>query len=901
MENFAWHSQKADEVFRKLESSDKGLSGKEGSERLERFGPNQLVESKGETPLQMFLDQFKNFLVVILIFAAAISASLGFLQGSEDEMIEAVAIIVVILFITVVGFIQEYRADKAMQALKGMVSLDAGVLRDGRFVRIPAKKLVPGDVLVLEAGDRIPVDARLFEVIDFRVDEAALTGESVPAGKDVVILAAETDLADRRNMVYMGTHATYGKAKAVVVGTGMGTELGRIAETIQSMEREKTPLQMRLDRVGKQVGIIVLVLCAIVFAAGVMTEEEITFDVIVYMGIAAIALAVAAVPEGLPGVVTVTLAKGMREMAKKNAIVKKLNAVETLGSTTVICSDKTGTLTRNEMTVRKILVAGNVLAVSGEGYKPAGEFTLDGEAYDRANPDLQLLLRASTLCNNASLENVSDGKWKITGDPTEAALVVAASKADLWQGGLHKEYPRIAEIPFSSERKMMSTVHKEPGGGRVAYVKGAPDVIINLCGSFVVDGRIKKLSGADRERILSVNDEFASNALRVLGVAFRTLGEGEKLNSNLERDLVYAGLLGMIDPPREDATQAVKVASEAGIKSVMITGDHKLTAVAVGKEMGLYHEGDLVLTGAELEEVSEEDFRDIVEKVVIYARVSPEHKLRIVDALKKNGHIVAMTGDGVNDAPALKRSDIGVSMGITGTDVAKEASDMVLVDDNFASIVAAVKEGRGIYSNIKLFIKYLLSCNIGEVLTIFVGLMVFSRLPLTPLQILWMNFLTDAAPALALAWNPPDPDVMQRKPRDPKENIINKSTVARFFAVGALMASGTLILFWMNLGSAGDKAVTIAFTTIIMFQMFYALSCRSDKFPLFRVGLFSNRYLVLAIILSLSLQFLVIYFPPLQNIFKTVPLDVSDWLMILGVSSTAFIVPELWKLRTIRK
>jgi len=701
----------------------------------------------------------------------------------------------------------------------------------------------------------------------------------------------DTGLADRLNMVYMGTHVAYGKGKAVVVATGMGTELGRIADKIAYMENDPTPLQKKLDVIGKQIGVIVLVVCVVIFAMGLLNTKEISRETLIYLFMVSVAVAVAAVPEGLPAVVTVALAKGMRSMAKKNALVKRLSAVETLGSTTVICSDKTGTLTRNEMTVRRIYLGGRSIDVSGEGYNPEGEFTFEGKPFDRDYADMQLLLRIAALCNNSSLENV-DGRWRIVGDPTEAALLVVASKAGISYDVAMQQYPRVAEIPFSSERKRMSTVHVAPSSGRVVYVKGGPDIVLSLCTRILVDGDERPMSEADRKAVLAANEAYAGSALRVLAVAFRPLADHEEYNSGLERDLVFVGLLGMIDPPREDATAAVHVAREAGIKIVIITGDHLLTAVAVAKEMGIYHDGDRALTGSELEKLSDADFASMVEDIVIYARVSPEHKLRIVSALKAGGHIVAMTGDGVNDAPALKKADIGIAMGVTGTDVAKEAGDMVLVDDNFASIVAAVEEGRGIYANIQLFIKFLLSGNISEVLAIFVAMLAWSRIPLTALQILVINLLTDAAPAIALAWNPVDPGVMKRAPRDPDENIISVSNFANFLFAGGFIAAITLGLFYF---SSEEKAVTMAFAGIITAEMFYSLSCRSEK-SILSAGLFSNRYLILAVVFSFVSQLVLIYVPVFQDIFNTVPLGFGDWMNIVAVSSTVFILPEIWKI-----
>jgi len=882
----SWHSIEKTDVYEKLSSSEDGLSEAESSKRLESYGVNELKREKRITPLQLFLNQFKDFLVLILIASALVSLGIGFIQHTEEEVVEALAILVVVAFITIVGFVQEFKAEKELEALKKMVSPEAIVVRDGEQVKIDAKLIVPGDILVLEAGDKVPADARIIEEIDLRVNESALTGESLPVQKEDVILTEKTPLADRRNMVYTGTIVTYGKARAVVVETGMNTELGKIAGHIQDIESEKTPLQIRLDTVGKQIGLIVIVLSIIMFIIGLISGAGSPITLF----LAAVALAVAAVPEGLPAVVTVTLARGMRKMVEKHAIVRRLTAVETLGSTTVICSDKTGTLTRNEMTVRKIYVGGDQASVTGRGYEPKGDFSLD-----KNRKDLRLLLEISSLCNNSSLTKTG-GSWTIVGDPTEASLVVAASKAGLWQKNLKKEYPRVGELPFSSERKMMTTLHKNPGGVEVAYVKGALDIILGLCTKVILGGREVELTDERRDDILSMNDEYTSQALRVLGMAYRKVPKGLS-HDEIEKDLVFVGFAGMIDPPRIDAVNAIKVCNTAGIRTVMITGDHKGTAVAVATEMGLFTGKEKVLEGVDLEEISDEELEDVVGEVAIYARVSPEHKLRIVNALKKQGEIVAMTGDGVNDAPALKKADIGVAMGITGTEVSKEAADMVLADDNFASIVSAVEEGRGIFDNIKLFIKYLLSCNIGEVLTIFIGIIGWARLPLLPLQILWMNLLTDAAPALALGFNPKDPDIMERPPRDPEEGIITKQTLTRFLGIGILMSAGTLIVFALMLSQDPGKAQTLAFTTLVLFQMFYVLSCRSEKFTLFKVGLLSNAYLILAVVFSVLMHIAVVSIPFLQDIFNTVSLSYSDWFIAVAISSTAFIIPEALKLR----
>jgi len=925
----AWNKSESD-VLDELGSGSGGLRNGEADERLAIYGRNEIKESKSKGALDMFIDQFRNFLVIILIFAALVSAYIGFTEHSFDELVEAAAILVVIAFIVVVGFIQEYRAEKEMEALKKMVSPTAVVIRGGVKMVVDAWALVPGDVIEIEAGDRIPADARILNSIDFKADEAILTGESLPVSKHTQVVEADSTLGDRRNMLYMATSAAYGKCSAAVTATGMSTELGKIASRIQEIEKEKTPLQKRLDVAGKQIGLIVLILCALIFLTGLINGVN-----IVTIFLTAVSLAVAAVPEGLPAVVTVTLARGMRRMLKRNALVRKLTAVETLGATTVICTDKTGTLTRNEMTVRRLYSMDNIFEVSGEGYNPEGVFSLGDKTVNPADEGLDFLLSAGALCNNASLNKTETG-YSITGDPTEACMLVCAQKANISLSDLYAEYPRISEMPFTSERKRMSTVHKKPDGKRVVYVKGAPDVLIGLCTGLYGSNRIEPLDVESRERIINVSDSLAGDALRVLGCAFRELDDDEILDEdNLEKNLVFIGLQGMLDPPRDGVGESIQICRDAGIKTVMITGDHALTAKAIGAEIGLFEEGDILVTGADLEKMSIDDLKDRVEQIVIYARVNPEHKLNIVGALKEKGHIVAMTGDGVNDAPALKKSDIGVAMGITGTDVSKEASDMVLTDDNFNSIVSAVEEGRGIYDNIVLFITYLLSCNIGEVLTVFcvvASLMVFGESPLIPLQILWMNLLTDAAPALALGFNPPDPDVMRRRPRDPRESIINRRNLISFMGIGVLIAAGVILLFYVNLPTdmheinpktpdGADKLEdelmrprTIAFTGLVMFQMFYVLSCRSKKYPLFRLGLFSNRYLIIAVLFSVLMQFFVVYLTDLMSYFNesgiiytvlyliwgafdTVPLTLNDWVIVVLVSSTAFILPELMKYR----
>jgi len=703
-----WHAVDVEGVLHKLLTSTVGLSHEEAKRRLMEFGPNELVEKKKISPLEIFASQFKNFLILILLAAVAVSAIIG-------EFVDAIVIFAIVIACAILGFIQEYRAERTMEALKRMAAARARVIRGGEEIEISARELVPGDIIVLRAGDRVPADSRLIEAINLKVDEAPLTGESVPVEKQTESIQEEVAVADRNNVVFMGTNTTYGRGRAVVTDTGMRTEFGKIAELVQAAEEPPTPLETRLEKIGKWLGLICIAVCAIVALVGVARGRP-PLEMLIF----GVALAVAAVPEALPAVVTVALAIGMQRMAKRNAVVRKLPAVETLGCTTVICSDKTGTLTRNEMTVRRLFVNDKTITVTGEGYEPKGEFRVEksGEQHTALDPQkddhIASLLRIATLCNDARLKS-TDGAWTIEGDPTEGALVVTAAKAGIWQEKLREQYPRIGEVPFTSERKRMSTIHTTPEGGKVVYVKGAPEIILERCAFIFKDGEVKKLSGGEKEAILEINRKMASEALRILGMAYKKLPKTvQSFNpEDVESDLIFVGLMGMIDAPREEAIKAVGICERSGIKVVMVTGDHKDTAIAVGRELGL--KNGRVLTGAEMDAMSDDDLEKIVEETTIYARVSPEHKTRIVKALRKNGHIVAMTGDGVNDAPALKNSDIGVAMGITGTDVAKEASDIVLVDDNFATIVAAVEEGRGIYDNIK---KYLAYCRfVGSIFT----------------------------------------------------------------------------------------------------------------------------------------------------------------------------------------
>ncbi|MFC2154249.1 cation-translocating P-type ATPase [Candidatus Altiarchaeota archaeon] len=899
MPEVLWHTLSGDDVLEKLESNPDGLSKEEVSKRLERFGRNELEEFGGETLFQMFLRQLKDFLIIILIFAAAISLGVAYFEGSLEEAIDAVVILIIVVFIVVVGFYQEYSAKRELEALKKILTPSAVVVRDGHKRKIDAGEVVPGDILFLESGDRISADCRIISCTSLRVDEAALTGESNPVGKNTDSAEAEAIIADQKNMVFMGTSVVYGKARAVVVATGMETELGKIASRIQTIEEEQTPLQSRLEELGKKIGWAVIVICLVVFGVGLLFQSRHPME----MFLIAVALAVAAVPEGLPGVVTVALSTGMKRMVRRNVIVRRLLAVETLGSTTVICSDKTGTLTRNEMTVRRVYVDGADVEITGEGYEPEGEFLSEGKEF-KISEAAELLIRIGMICNNAEIDR-SEEKPKVTGDPTEACLIVLGEKAGILKSELEKETPEVDEIPFEAERKRMTTINETPGG-RMAYMKGAPDIVLELCDRIFEDGKERKLTPEDKKKILAKTDDMASNAMRVLATAYRKLEGNEK---EIENDLVFVGLTGLIDPPREDAKEAVQVCKQAGIRLVMITGDHLLTAKAIGKEVH-FAETDEALTGRDLDKISDEELRETVKTVSIYARVSPDHKFRIVDALRKNGQVVAMTGDGVNDAPALKLADIGVAMGIAGTDVSKEASDMVLTDDNFTSIVAAVEEGRGIYDNIRKFFAYLISGNIVEVAVIFLSIVSGLPVALTAAQILLINLVTDGLPALALGVDPFEPKAMEQKPRKRDEHIYaNLQPFILYYPIIATAVTFGLFATAYQTTMNVAYAQTVAFLSIALFELYQAYASRSTKFPSLEVGIFKNPWLTLAVLFSLGVCLAIVYVPfpvpyldlTLPEIFDTFPLPYSEFMKILVVSSLGFIYLEAAKYRLSRR
>ena len=872
-----WHALSAEQVFAQLNADPAGLTSAEAARRLAEYGPNELRAADRVSPWAVLLSQFKNVLIIILLVATALSAVLG-------HGVEAIAIAVIVLLAVLLGFVQEYRAERAIEALRRMAALTATVLRDGEEMEIPARDLAPGDVILLRAGDVVPADARLVEAVNLQIEEAALTGESVPVEKHTAPLAnGQLALGDRKNLVYSGTVATYGRGRAAVIATGMNTEFGKITGMLQTVEAGKTPLQENLDRMGKTLAKAALVIVALIVALGLLRGQP-----FIEMFIFGIALAVAVVPEALPAVVTISLALGVQRMVKRNALVRRLPVVEALGSTTVICSDKTGTLTRDEMTVRKIFVAGRLLEVSGAGYEPHGSFAQDGVPVIPSGPLLELL-RGAALASDARLVE-RDGHWDIKGDPTEGALVVAADKAGQHRADLETQFPRVNEIPFTSETKRMTTLHAT-ANGPVAYAKGAAEIILDSCAWVLTEDGAQPLDGAAREVILAQGRQMAGAALRVLGIATKPDASIE----NAEHAMTFLGLVGMIDPPRSEAKAAIQACELAGIKVAMITGDHPLTAQAVARELGLLKTGRSV-TGAQLEAMDDAEFEREVEGIEVYARVSPAHKLRVVTALQQHGHIVAMTGDGVNDAPALKKADIGIAMGITGTDVSKEAASMTLTDDNFASIVAAVEEGRGIFGNIKKYLMYLLSSNIGEIGLMAGATLLGLPLPLTAVQLLYVNLVTDGLPALALAVDPPEKDLMRRKPRDPRTGIFTRPVVT-LMTVGGLwstIANLGLFIWALNSGRSTAEAMTMTFVSLVLIQFFKAYNYRSDRNSVLDRP-FANKWLNLAVASQLALMALVIYWPFLHDVFGTFYLTLEDWLIVVVMAFTVSPVLELAK------
>jgi len=874
-----WHTLAAEAVVSSQKTSLAGLSQNEAVRRLAETGPNELQAARQISPWSILIEQFKNLLIIILLIAVVISAFLG-------HEIESIAIGVIVLFAVGLGFVQEYRAERAIEALRKMAAPTATVLRDEVETEIPSRELVPGDLVLLRAGDRIPADLRLVESINLQIEEASLTGESVAVEKHCDALPdGELALGDRKNMAYAGTAATYGRGRGVAVATGMSTEFGKIARMLQTIEAGKTPLQENLDRLGQTLARAAFVIVAVILVLGLFRGQP-----FVEMLVFGIALAVAVVPEALPAVVTISLAIGVQRMVKRNALMRRLAAVETLGSTSVICTDKTGTLTKDEMTVRKVFVAGRVLDVSGTGYEPAGHFSRGGLTLEPTEA-LKALLRAATLASDAHIVySEQEERWRVKGDPTEGALVVAAAKAGFKKADLDEEYPRVSEIPFTSETKRMTTLHAG-ADGLVAYSKGAPEFILASCVKQLMEDAVVPLDATSREEIVDTARLMASEALRILAVASKSKATLE----NAEHEMTFLGLVGMIDPPRPEAKAAIQMCEQAGIRPVMITGDHPLTAQAVAQELGLL-KGGRVVTGAELEDMSEDEFDREVENVEVYARVSPAHKLRVVTALQKKGHVVAMTGDGVNDAPALKKADIGVAMGITGTDVTKEAAAMTLTDDNFASIVAAVEEGRGISGNIKKYLMYLLSSNIGEI-----GLMAGASLaglplPLSAVQILYVNLATDGLPALALAVDPPEPDLMRRGPRNPRAGIFTRPVVSLMLAGGiwSTIINAGIFAWALKSGRTQDEAMTMVFVQLVLTEFFKAYNFRSDRHSAL-IRPFANKWLNAAIVWELILLTLIVYVPFLHAPFGTYSLPWFDWAIVITLAATVAPVLEAAK------
>ena len=887
-----WYQQSPEEVAQSLDTSlTTGLSSGSAQSKLETFGPNELKEQEGKSFLQKLIAQFSDFLILILIAAALISVFVG-------EAKDAIVIMSIVIINALLGLYQEGKAEKALEALKKMASPTAKVLRDGNPQEISSSQLVPGDLVILETGDIIPADLRLVESSNLKVEEASLTGESVPVEKRAQeTYSEEVSLGDRHNMAYMSTIITYGRGRGIVVETAEGTEIGKIAAMIQTFEEEPTPLQRKLNQLGKVLGMTTIAVCVAVFGIGLLQGRE-----ILEMFMVSISLAVAAIPEGLPAIVTIVLAIGMNKMVERNAIVKKLLAVETLGATSVICTDKTGTLTQNEMTVVKVLADNKLIEVEGTGYEPVGDFKLEGSTITtKESSGLKLLLTIAALANDAKLDN-SSGMYKIIGDPTEGALITLAGKAGIDSAELNHMYKRIEEIPFDSERKMMTTFHDMPNDeGVSSFTKGAPDIIIDRCNRIILDGKVSEFTPELKSEVLRVNSELSRAALRVLAFAFKeypSLPTDPSPDEN-ESDMIFVGLTGMIDPPRPEARDAIALCKKAGVNAIMITGDYKETAFAIAKDLGMADTEDQAIMGEKIDGMSDEELQEVVKNTKVFARVSPEHKVRIVSALRANGDIAAMTGDGVNDALAIKKADIGVSMGITGTDVAKNTADMILTDDNFASIVAAVEEGRIIFSNIKKFVYFLLSCNIGEILLVFTSILMNLPVPLLPIQLLWLNLVTDSFPALALGVEKGEPDIMNQPPRNPDEAILDRRMLVGVTFQAIAVAAASLSAYLLALRMYGleniEEARTITFATLIVAELLRAYSSRSQKFTLVKIGIFSNKSMVYATLGAFLLLLAVIYIPFMNGIFYTFPLSFVDWEIVLSFAFIPLVVGELTK------
>ncbi|RJP51892.1 MAG: cation-translocating P-type ATPase [Anaerolineaceae bacterium] len=900
--NTNWHTLETKTVLDELASSQSaGLTSQQAGERAAKYGANELIERGGRPPLQILWEQITATMVLILIGAAVIA---GFLGDTKNT----VAILAIVILYAFLGFIQEYRAEQAIAALKKMSVPQVRVMRDGQLQELSARDLLPGDILQLETGNLIPADLRLLEAVNLRIQEAALTGESEPIGKHTAALSnEELPLGDRRNMAYMGTIITQGRGLAVVVATGMQTELGKIADLIQKVKHEQTPLQRRLDALGKNLAIIGVVIAAIIFSLGVWKGNAIDD-----MLLTAVSVAVAIVPEGLPAVVTITLALGAQRMLNREALIRKLPAVETLGSVTVICSDKTGTLTENRMTVVMLDVAEHAIDLT-EQVERDGTLRATRGLGAPTQSSLSLAAIGGALCNDAELIDIGDERFRTLGDPTEGALVVAAAKMGYWKSSLDSSFPRAAELPFDSERKRMTTVHHlaqydpailsglEIGNKRyIAFTKGGVDGLLDITSHVWVEGRSEKLDAGWRSRIEAANERLAKKGMRVLAVGFRLLSSiPEIIETDLEQNLTMVGLFGMIDPPRSEVRDAVATCRAAGIRPVMITGDHPLTAIEIARQLGIVSAdaaGSKALAGVEIEKLSFDELKNVVNEVSVFARVAPEHKLKIVQALQEQGHIVAMTGDGVNDAPALRKADIGVAMGITGTDVSKEASDMVLLDDNFATIVAAVQEGRTIYDNIRKFVRFSVAGNIGKVLVMLLSPFLGKPLPLLPLQLLWLNLMTDGLLGLGMGVENPKPDTMKRKPYSPTEGVFSRGAGAQTIWVGVLIGAIALGLGAWYFFAENPAWQTMIFTSLAFMQVFQALASRSEKESAFKTGLMSNPLLAGMILLVVVLQMLVIYVPAFSNFFEVVPLGAVDLVIAMGAGVVVLVAMEIMKM-----
>lgn len=902
-----WHNLEIQEVFEELNTSPRGLTEEEAKKRLSTYGPNQIEEEEPINKFAILMEQIKNPIIYIIIITMLITF---IFQKYTDTLV----IGIVILFNTTIGFIQEYKAESSLQALKLMISPECDVIRDcpedGRCVemRIKASEVVPGDVLIIEGGDKVPADARIFETMNLEIDESMLTGESISVRKDIKKHDKGALVADRKNIIYAGTVVSYGRAKAVIVETGMSTEIGKIAEMIKRTGKEKTPLQLKLVTLVKMLGFLAIFSSLVTFLIGFFQGIEL-FDMFFF----AVASAVSAIPEGLPVVMTITLAVGVNRMARRKAIIRRLNAVDTLGAATVICTDKTGTLTTNQMTARKIFVDNQLINVTGVALSLEGQFNVDGkEIEDNKVKTMDLLLHNAVLCNDArlrshKLEN-DEKRWELYGDSTEGALLVLAAKKGIHKEELEENYTRIDEIPFSSKSKYMVTFHKNSSKNIKVYIKGAPEVVLDLSSNKIVNNQIITLTSNEVEEINEINQQMAETALRTLAFASQIIEENQidSFKDAIEKGekvLNFIGLIGMIDPPRPEVRNAINLCRQAGIKVIMATGDHKITAEAIGKEIGLFKEGSYILTGKDLEVLSDDELDEKVDHITIFARVSPEDKYKIVASLKRKNHVVCMTGDGVNDAPALKLADVGIAMGIAGTEVAKEASEMVLMDDNFSSIVSAVEEGRVIFQNIRKVVKYLVCTNIGEDATIIISLillpLLFGELFLifTPVQILWVNLVTDGILDVTLAMEGKESDVMSHPPRDTEEPIFNREILFNILFVGTIMMIGTFCVFVYGLTEYNlIKARTLAFTTMAMYQVFNSLNCRSRTKSVFELGFFTNKYLLGAIIASVLLQIGAIYIPIFNVLLGTTPFSIDEWLLIALVASSVFVGDEARKL-----